>query len=64
MENLGAMADSRYTGFREITNGDVLDLQCIPCLCSVDPNLDLLCLLFSMWIYINNLDQGIWLADS
>ena len=24
MENLGAMADSRYTGFREITDGDVL----------------------------------------
>ena len=38
---------------------------------SVDPNhlaskkptdLDLHCLPFSMWIYINNLDQIIWLA--
>ena len=29
MENLGAMADSRYTGFREITDRDVLDLYCI-----------------------------------
>ena len=28
MKNLGAMADSRYTGFREITDRDVLDLQC------------------------------------
>ena len=26
-------------------------------------DLDLHCLLFSMWIYINNLDQVIWLAD-
>ena len=30
MENLGAMADSRYTGFREITDRDVLELHCIP----------------------------------
>ena len=29
MENLGAMADSQYTGFHKITNRDVLDLQCI-----------------------------------
>ena len=29
MENLGAMADSRYTGFHEITDRDVLDLHCI-----------------------------------
>ena len=29
MENLGAKADSRYTGFREITDRNVLDLQCI-----------------------------------
>ena len=29
MENLGAVADSRCTGFREITDRDVLDLQCI-----------------------------------
>ena len=29
MENLEAMADSRYTGFREITDRDVLDLQFI-----------------------------------
>ena len=28
MENLGAMADSRYTGFREITDCDVLELHC------------------------------------
>ena len=28
MENLGAMADLRYTGFREITDHDVLDLYC------------------------------------
>ena len=28
MENLGAMADSRYTGFREITDRDVLELHC------------------------------------
>ena len=27
MENLGAMADSQYIGFREITDRDVLDLQ-------------------------------------
>ena len=33
MENLGAMADPRYTGFREITDSDVLALHCItdPC---------------------------------
>ena len=31
MENLGAMADSRYTGFREITDRDVLELHCIHC---------------------------------
>ena len=29
MENLGAMADSRYTGFCEITDRDILDLYCI-----------------------------------
>ena len=29
MENLGAMADSWYTGFRKITDRDVLDLYCI-----------------------------------
>ena len=29
MENLGAMVDSRYTGFREITDRDVLALHCI-----------------------------------
>ena len=28
MENLGAMADSRYTGFREIMDRDVLELHC------------------------------------
>ena len=28
MENLGAMAFSRYTGFCEITNCDVLQLHC------------------------------------
>ena len=30
MVNLGSMDDSRYTGFREITDRDVLDLQCTP----------------------------------
>ena len=29
MENLGAMADLRYTGFREITDRDILELHCI-----------------------------------
>ena len=29
MENLGAMAYSRYTGFREITDRDVLELHCV-----------------------------------
>ena len=29
MENLGAMAYSRYTGFREIRDRDVLELHCI-----------------------------------
>ena len=29
MENLGAMAYSRYTGFREITDRNVLELHCI-----------------------------------
>ena len=29
MENLGAMAYSRYTGFRKITDRDVLELHCI-----------------------------------
>ena len=29
MENLGAVADSRYTGFREITDRNVLGLHCI-----------------------------------
>ena len=28
MENLGAMADPRYTGFREITDRDVFKLHC------------------------------------
>ena len=28
MENLGAMAYSRYTGFHEITDRDVLELHC------------------------------------
>ena len=28
MENLGAMTDSRYTGFREITDRDILELHC------------------------------------
>ena len=28
MENLGAMADSRYTGFCKITDRDVLELHC------------------------------------
>ena len=30
MENLGAMADSRYTGFREIRDHDILELHCNP----------------------------------
>ena len=30
MVNLGSTDDSRYTGYREITDRDVLDLQCIP----------------------------------
>ena len=30
MENLGAMADSRYTGFCEITDRDILELHCSP----------------------------------
>ena len=29
LENLGAMAYLRYTGFREITDRDVLELHCI-----------------------------------
>ena len=29
MENLGAMADSRYTGFRKIMDHDVLELHYI-----------------------------------
>ena len=29
MENLGAMAYLRYTGFREIMDRDVLELHCI-----------------------------------
>ena len=29
MENLGAMAYSRYTGFRKITDRNVLELHCI-----------------------------------
>ena len=29
MENLGAMADSRYTGFHEIMDRDVLEQHCI-----------------------------------
>ena len=29
MENLGAMAYLRYTGFREIMDHDVLELHCI-----------------------------------
>ena len=29
---LGTMADSRYTGFREITDRDILDLYCIYCI--------------------------------
>ena len=29
MENLGAMAYLRYTGFREITDRNVLELHCI-----------------------------------
>ena len=28
MENLGAMADLRCTGFHELTDSDVLDLYC------------------------------------
>ena len=28
MENLGAIADSRYAGFREITDRNVLELHC------------------------------------
>ena len=28
MENLGAMAYLQYTGFREITDRDVLELHC------------------------------------
>ena len=42
MENLGAMADSGYTGFREITDCDVLDLQCI-------------CLLFVCFFFVSML---------
>ena len=29
MVNLGSTDDSRYTGYREIKDRDVLDLQCI-----------------------------------
>ena len=33
LENLGAMAYSRYTGFREITDRDVLELHCTHNIC-------------------------------
>ena len=37
MVNLGSTDDSRYTGYREITDRDVLDLQCIKLdCCTVD----------------------------
>ena len=36
MENLGAMAYSRYTGFREITDRNVLELHCITTLLSFE----------------------------
>ena len=29
VENFGSMAESQYTGFHKITNGNVLNLQCI-----------------------------------
>ena len=50
MENLGSMADLRYTGFRKVMDRDVLDLQCIDF--ALDPiGLDfsvnyLLCIIF------------------
>ena len=35
MENLGGMDYSRYTGFREITDRDVLELHCTEFLRSI-----------------------------
>ena len=37
MVNLGSTDDSRYTGYREITDRDVLDLQCT----NIDVNVEL-----------------------
>ena len=42
MVNLGSTDDSRYTGYREITDRDVLDLQCI-CWINVTPGILLPC---------------------
>ena len=39
MENLGDMAYSRYTGFREIMDRDVLELHCT-CICISTNNSD------------------------
>ena len=36
MENLGAMAYSQYTGFREITDRDVLELHCNTVSCEME----------------------------
>ena len=44
MVNLGSTDDSGYTGFREITDRDILDLQCIiMILCSYDQQIMMMC---------------------
>ena len=49
-------ADPGYAGFANSVDPDQL--------ASEEANWSRLhCLPFSMWIYFNNLDQGIWLAD-
>ena len=61
MVNLGSTDDSRYTGYREITDRDVLDLQCIKvkqknCVLSlysyIMKTLLLVSLILSMMVYI------------
>ena len=53
MENLGAMAYSRYTGFRKIMDRDVLDLHCIYIYIYININIYIyMCVCVCVYMYI------------
>ena len=68
MVNLGSTDDSRYTGYREITDRDVLDLQCNSKADLHHMNAHTISLVKIHWhllkLLSRNKNADVWLADN